>query len=90
MSTTAQKSYSLETDIIDGIREIADRLGKKQSQIIKEAFALYVRTLESDDDDDRYEINADFARKCKESVEAFESGKAKVWTQAQIEALYNV
>jgi predicted DNA-binding protein len=61
------KTYSLAPDLIEQIATLARDLGKKQSQIIKEAIEAYAETIED------YAI----AKRLDRDVEALERGELK-------------
>ncbi|MDR1912073.1 MAG: hypothetical protein LBQ52_07010 [Helicobacteraceae bacterium] len=83
------RSFSLDISLFEGIRDLAQKLGKKQNQIIKESFALYLKSLENDDENETDVSDRDLAIQSKEIGDAFRRGELKTWTREQIKALYN-
>ena len=73
-------SYSLDTDIAEGIKSLANELHKKQSQIITEAFIAYKQAIADD------ELSDILAERIKQDSEAIKRGEHKLWTLAEVKA----
>ncbi|MDR2638993.1 MAG: ribbon-helix-helix domain-containing protein [Helicobacteraceae bacterium] len=74
------KTYSLTPDLIEQIAKLARELGKKQSQIIKEAIEEYADYIYDRANAARYDA----------IVDAADRGETKRWTLDEVKARYGV
>lgn len=87
-TTTASKTYSLKIGVIETIRDLADRLGKKQGQIIEEMTNLYAQSLNDDGDYSDLDDEA-LAVKCEAILDRIDRGEARTYTLDEIKAEHN-
>jgi predicted DNA-binding protein len=78
------RSFSLGIDTAEGIRNLSLELGKKQNEIIKEAFALYLKSLDSVEISDR-----ELAIESQQISEAFKRGEFKAISFRAIKAAHD-
>ncbi|MDR2033030.1 MAG: hypothetical protein LBP89_00095 [Helicobacteraceae bacterium] len=83
------RSFSLDISLFEGIRDLAQKLGKKQNQIIKESFALYLKSLESNDENETDVSDRDLAIQSKEIGDAFRRGEFKAISFNEIKAAHD-
>jgi hypothetical protein len=76
---TTTRSYSLDINIVEGIKSLARELDKKQSQILTEAFVAYKQVIEADD-----ELSADLVQRIKRDSDAIKRGERTLLTLAEV------